>query len=103
VCITMLIIQRQFGSIFCVMKAQDSKYTFRVIFEPDEDGYHGYVPALPGCHTWGKDLEEVRENLREAIKSHVGSLAKDKQKVPSEVGFETFEVFSPNDFRSPQF
>ena len=84
------------------MKSREAKYTFRVIFEPDEEGFHGYVPALSGCHTWGRDLEEVRENLREAIKSHVGSLAKDKQEIPSEVGFETFEIFSPNDFRSPQ-
>lgn len=84
------------------MKLTDKQYTFRVIFESDEDGYHGYVPSLPGCHTWGETLEEVKENIREAIKSHVGSLVKDKQEVPTDVGFETFEVFSPGELRSPR-
>lgn len=81
------------------MRITDKQYTFRVIFESDEDGYHGYVPSLPGCHTWGKNLEEVKENIREAIKAHVGSLVKDGKKVPTDVGFETFEVFSPNDLK----
>jgi predicted RNase H-like HicB family nuclease len=83
------------------MKITDKQYTFRVIFESDEDGYHGYVPSLPGCHTWGKTLKEVKKNIREAIKSYVGSLTKHGEEVPSDTGFETFEVFSPNDFNSP--
>lgn len=66
------------------MKLTDKQYTFRVIFESDEDGYHGYVPSLVGCHTWGKTLEEVKENIREAIRSHVLSLAKDGKKIPKQ-------------------
>jgi predicted RNase H-like HicB family nuclease len=34
--------------------------------EPDEGGYSAYIPALPGCHTQGETLDEVRANLREA-------------------------------------
>ena len=82
------------------MKFNSHQYTFRVIFESDEDGYHAYVPALPGCHTWGKTLEEVRENVREAIKSHIGSLIKDGEKVPVDVGFESLETFSANELQS---
>lgn len=85
------------------MKIASTQYTFRVIFESDEDGYHGYVPSLPGCHSWGKTLGEVKENIREAIRSHIASLVKDGQEVPTDVGFETFEVFSPNDFQSSKF
>ncbi len=70
------------------MKIAEKQFTFRVIFEPDEDGYHGYVPSLVGCHTWGKTIEEVQENIREAIKSHVGSLTKDGKKVGTDAGFE---------------
>ena len=81
------------------MKIADKQYTFRVIFESDEGGYHGYVPSLVGCHTWGKTLDEAKENMREAIKSYVGSLAKDRKRIPSDIGFETFEVFSPGDLR----
>lgn len=84
------------------MKLTDNQYTFRVIFESDEDGYHGYVLSLPGCYTWGKTLKEVKANLREAIKAYVGSLVKDGEKIPQDVGFETFEVFSPSELRLSQ-
>lgn len=82
------------------MKFTSTQYTFRVIFESDEDGYHAWVPALVGCHTWGKSLEDVRENIREAIRAHVGSLIKDGQKVPMDSGFESLETFSPNELLS---
>ena len=26
-------------------------YTYRIILEADEGGFHASVPALPGCHT----------------------------------------------------
>jgi predicted RNase H-like HicB family nuclease len=34
--------------------------------EPDVGRYSTSIPALPGCHTQGETLEEVRANLREA-------------------------------------
>jgi len=34
--------------------------------EPEVGGYSASIPALPGCHTQGETLEEVRANLREA-------------------------------------
>jgi predicted RNase H-like HicB family nuclease len=37
-----------------------------VLPEPDAGGYSASIPALPGCHTQGETLEEVRANLREA-------------------------------------
>lgn len=36
-------------------------YTYRTIIEPDEDGYHGFVPILKGVHTWGKTIEETKK------------------------------------------
>ena len=35
--------------------------------EAEEGGYIGYVAELPGANTQGETLEEVRENLAEAI------------------------------------
>ena len=40
---------------------------FEVVFEPDEEGFHVFVPALKGCHSWGQTREEARECIREAI------------------------------------
>jgi predicted RNase H-like HicB family nuclease len=34
--------------------------------EPEAGGYSASIPALPGCHTQGETLEEVRANLQEA-------------------------------------
>ena len=60
-------------------------YTFRIIIEPDgNNSFHGYVPSLSGCHTWGKTIEATKQNLKEAIKCHIQGLLKDKEIVPRE-------------------
>lgn len=33
----------------------------------EEGGYIGYVAELPGANTQGETMEEVRENLKEAV------------------------------------
>ncbi|GBD87739.1 hypothetical protein BMS3Abin03_01673 [bacterium BMS3Abin03] len=41
---------------------------FNVIIEKDEDGYYvASVPALKGCHTQAKSLDELMERIKEAI------------------------------------
>ena len=35
--------------------------------EAEEGGYVGYVAELPGANTQGETIDEVRENLSEAI------------------------------------
>lgn len=68
-------------------------YTFRTIMEPDEGGaFHGYAPALPGCHTWGKSLEETRGRLKDAIKTYLASLLEDGESIPEDAGYETLET-----------
>ena len=44
---------------------------FKVIVEPDSDGFHAKVPALPGCGTWGHTVEEALVNIREAIELYL--------------------------------
>tara|TARA_Y100000310_G_C20429703_1_gene690845 strand:+ start:467 stop:676 length:210 start_codon:yes stop_codon:yes gene_type:complete len=42
--------------------------TFHVIIEEDEDGgYIGKAPELQGCLTQGDTLDELMENMKEAI------------------------------------
>jgi predicted RNase H-like HicB family nuclease len=53
-------------------------YNFTVVIEPDEEGFHAYVPALPGCHTFGDTIDEVRVNIAEAIDLHVESMLEDQ-------------------------
>jgi len=42
-----------------------------IVIEPDGDGYHARVPALPGCGTWGKTQEEARKLIKEAIQLYL--------------------------------
>lgn len=38
-----------------------------VIHSAEEGGFWAEVPALPGCRTQGETVEEIEENLKEAI------------------------------------
>ena len=40
---------------------------FTAVFKKVPEGYIGFVEELPGANTQGASLEEVRENLKEAI------------------------------------
>ena len=37
------------------------------VFQRVPEGYFGFVEELPGANTQGDTLEEVRENLKEAV------------------------------------
>lgn len=39
-----------------------------IVHEAEEGGYWAEVPAIPGCATQGETIDELFENLREAIK-----------------------------------
>jgi len=44
------------------------KKEFDVIVERDADGYYvASVPALRGCHTQARSLDELMERIQEAI------------------------------------
>ena len=38
-----------------------------VIHKAEEGGFWAEVPSLPGCSTQGETIEELTENLRDAI------------------------------------
>ncbi len=41
---------------------------FTGMFERDGEWWIGYAAELPGANTQGRTLEEVRENLKDAVK-----------------------------------
>lgn len=65
-------------------------HTYRIIIDPDEKGFHGYVPALRGCHTWGATIPETIKHLHEAIELYLESLRDQGEEIPTEKSFETF-------------
>jgi predicted RNase H-like HicB family nuclease len=38
-----------------------------IVYNAEEGGYWVEVPAIPGCATQGETLDELSENVREAI------------------------------------
>ncbi len=58
-------------------------YQFPAIIEKDEKGYFfASVPALPGCYTQGRSLEEALRNIREVITLHIEDRILHKEKIP---------------------
>lgn len=72
------------------------QFTFRVIIQKDTSGFHGFVPSLPGCHTYGENIEEVRKNIKEAVKGWIEATKEQGWKVPNDEGIETIESIPYN-------
>ena len=68
-------------------------YAFRVVVEPDpfDDGtpaYHAYIPALPGCRSWGHTIEEALANLEETARLWLGLMKERGEPIPQEIHVE---------------
>lgn len=48
-------------------RRRDMNIRLTAVFQKVPEGYTGFVEELPGANTQGATLEEVRENLREAV------------------------------------
>ena len=60
--------------------------TYTIVVEPDGTGdLVVTVPALPGCITHGKMIDECKERAVEAIEVHIAGLLADGEPVPEEV------------------
>ena len=47
-------------------------HQFNILVEKDADGYFvASVPAMPGCHTQARSLDELMVRIREAIKLYL--------------------------------
>lgn len=66
-------------------------YQFTIIIERQPEGeYLVSVPALPGCYTDGRTLEEAREMATDAIRAYCASLLKHGEPIPLEPLEEQF-------------
>lgn len=46
---------------------------YTIVIVKSGDWYAGYVKELPGAHSQGKSIKEVKANIKEAIKMIVAS------------------------------
>jgi antitoxin HicB len=58
---------------------------YKILLKPEpEGGYTVNVPALPGCITYGENLEEAKFNAKEAIELYIESLKEHGEDIPSD-------------------
>jgi len=56
--------------------------SYRIILKPEpEGGFTVTVPALPGCITYGSNIEEAKEMVRDAIGVYLESLKKHSEAI----------------------
>jgi predicted RNase H-like HicB family nuclease len=51
-------------------------FTFKV--EKDGDQFHVWSPELPGCHTHGKTVAQVLENLKDAAQLYLDTVMEEE-------------------------
>ena len=59
-----------------------SRLTYLAVLEPSADGYGVYFPDLPGCISFGKDIEDAKKMAREALELHIYGMEKDGDIIP---------------------
>jgi predicted RNase H-like HicB family nuclease len=64
------------------MKGWKDMRRFLIIIEQGNHNYSAYVPDLPGCIATGKTVEEVKANMREAIRMHLEGMIEDQEPIP---------------------
>ncbi len=59
--------------------------SYRILLKPEpEGGYTVNVPALPGCITYGVDLDEAKANAKEAVELYIESLKEHGEEIPTD-------------------
>ena len=77
-------------------KLKNKKFTFPVYVEKDEDNFYVVeCPALPGCYSQGKTLDEALKNIHEVIEICLEE--KENQKIaslyhPKELSLHTISI-----------
>lgn len=64
---------------------QKVRYHYNILLRSEPaGGYRALVPALPGCVTYGRTVEEAREMAKDAISGYLASLRKHKAPIPTD-------------------
>ena len=60
-------------------------FVYKLHLRPEpEGGYTVLVPSLPGCITYGKDVEEALAMAREAIEGYIEGLKDLGEEIPTD-------------------
>jgi antitoxin HicB len=67
--------------------------TYKIHLQKEEEGgYTVMVPALPGCITYGEDIDEAISMAKEAIELYIGELKDRNQPIPDDSNILEYSV-----------
>ncbi len=62
-----------------------AQLTYKIRLQKEQEGgYTVIVPSLPGCITYGTDIDEAITMAKEAIELYIESLAEHGEEIPTE-------------------
>lgn len=65
-----------------------------VEWDPETELYLGTVPGIPGAHTQGPSLDELRKNLKEVLELCLEEYEGSPDDLPRFVGLQQIEIVS---------
>ena len=61
------------------------QYTYKIMLHKEpEGGYTVSVPALPGCITYGEDIDEAMAMAKEAVELYIEELESRGEEIPDD-------------------
>lgn len=61
-------------------------HLYTVVLRPDDNGtFVAYIPAIPGCHAWGKTSEEAWTELANVFAMMKEEYAQEGRPLPEDV------------------
>lgn len=59
--------------------------TYRIVLRKEPEGaYTAFVPFLPGCITWGENVDHALEMAKDAIAGYIAVLQEEGEPVPDD-------------------
>ena len=59
--------------------------TYRIVLRKEPEGaYTAFVPSLPGCITWGENVDHALEMAKDAIAGYIAVLQEEGEPVPDD-------------------
>ena len=63
---------------------------YLVVIEKMQTGYSAYSPDVLGCVSTGATLEEVNQNMQEAIEFHIDGLIEEGLEIPKSSTYSAY-------------
>jgi predicted RNase H-like HicB family nuclease len=65
---------------------------YLVVIEKTENNYSAYSPDLPGCVATGDTVEEVEQNMYDAMEMHLEGMREDNILIPQSTSIAEYMV-----------